>query len=403
MRKALAIILSAILVTSCSFYTGITQNVKENPFMPSYDLSKALEGDVDIFNPETPEEPPAEDETPGDGDETVTPPPATAPNSDEPPVSGPESFSFALMTDPHIGRTDSGVTERGEEFLKFLGSDTEKRYDFVVCLGDLTDTGDIYASSVEKFIDDARKRTELNNFIYVIGNHDIRTQSKATWDEQFSVLTPDHDVSRMMRYSYKGVSIYKLDNSSRIFGKEQLRMLEEALRHDPNKYRIFLAHEVVTTGGELDQTLILFGSEAGELLRLYRIMRDYGVSMIFTGHHHKGNVIYEGDYFAEFNAAALHTRSGSFESDGYAYSVDVDPVSETIKVTAYVVTGEEESEMPWRETATYSFILHAADEVGKEPETDTPEEQEPYTPPESPDTETPGDTENGGDDTAADA
>ena len=325
------------------------------------------------------------------------------PNSDEPPVSGPESFSFALMTDPHIGRTDSGVTEHGEEFLKFLGSDTETRYDFVVCLVDLTDTGDIYASSVEKFIDDARKRTELNNFIYVIGNHDVRTQSKAAWDEQFSVLTPGHDVSRMMRYSYKGVSIYKLDNSSRIFGKEQLRMLEEALRHDPNKYRIFLAHEVVTTGGELDQTLAIFGSEAGELLRLYRIMRDYGVSMIFTGHHHKGNIIYEGDYFAEFNAAALHTRSGSFESDGYAYSVDVDPISETIKVTAYVVTGEEESEMPWRETATYSFILHAADEVGKEPETDTPEEQEPSTPPESPDTETPGDTENGGDDTAADS
>ena len=102
-------------------------------------------------------------------------------------------------------------------------------------------------------------------------------------------------------------------------------------------------------------------------------------------------------------AGRKDTRSGSFESDGYAYSVDVDPISETIKVTAYVVTGEEESEMPWRETATYSFILHAADEVGKEPETDTPEEQEPSTPPESPDTETPGDTENGGDDTAADA
>ena len=113
MRKVLAIILSAILVTSCSFYTGITQNVKENPFMPSYDLSEALKGDVDIFNPETPEEPPAEEETLGEGDETVTPPPAMAPNSGEPPVSGPESFSFALMTDPHIGRTDSGVTERG--------------------------------------------------------------------------------------------------------------------------------------------------------------------------------------------------------------------------------------------------------------------------------------------------
>ena len=170
-----------------------------------------------------------------------------------------------------------------------------------------------------------------------------------------------------------------LDNASRIFGKDQLNMLEEALRSDPNEYRIFLAHEVVATGGALDQTTVIFGSEAGELLRLFRLMRNYDVSMFFTGHHHKGNEIYSGDGFSEFNAAALHSRSGSFESDGYWYTVTVDPDAGEITVTSYLVT--DDSAEPWRITGTDIFPLKTADETG--------EEEPPVTPPAD-------DTEDGG-------
>ena len=369
MRKAIVLIAASLLFASCSFYTSVTDNISDNPFASSFQLSAPL-GDDNLFQPQ-PDDP--DEEGDGTDGDVTTPPETTEPQSDE---TG--AFTFVLFTDPHINRTDSGVQDHREEFLKFLEAESDV-YPFIVCLGDLVDDGDIYSREAQDFIEQSRSYTTLNNFIYVIGNHDIRTHSRTEWDEEFKVLTPGHDNPRMMRYSYKGVSIYKLDNASRIFGKDQLNMLEEALRSDPNEYRIFLAHEVVATGGALDQTTVIFGSEAGELLRLFRLMRNYDVSMLFTGHHHKGNEIYSGDGFSEFNAAALHSRSGSFESDGYWYTVTVDPDAGEITVTSYLVT--DDSAEPWRITGTDIFPLKTADETG--------EEEPPVTPPAD-------DTEDGG-------
>ena len=362
MRKVIASLLIALVLSSCSFYTSIMQNVSGNPFMPSYKLSEPLP-EHNLFESSA-----ANPENPPEGEDGSEQGPSNGSAQREPLSDSPAEFTFPLFSDPHIGRGDSGVTGHNDEFLAFLKANTGI-YPFVVCLGDLIDNGDIYSKELVDFIESTRKETTLRNFVYVIGNHDVRTGSKSAWDERFKVLTPGHDVSRMIRYSYNGVSIYKLDNSSRIFGKEQLNMLEEALRNDPNKYRIFLAHEIVASGGALDQTTVIFGAEPGELLRLYSMMDKYGVSMLFTGHHHKGNIIYEGKTFAEFNAAALHSRSGSFESDGYWYTVTVSPESSTIKVTTYAVADDEAE--PWKEVSTRNFTLRAADEVGKEEEDTT--------------------------------
>ena len=353
MMRAVLILLS-LLLSSCSFYTDITSAVKGNPFEVTYSINDHdLSSVEDIFAAEVPPEPGEGDEGGGEDTGGPVPPPPEALSAVEP-----SRFTFALVTDPHIGRGDSGVTQHTEEFIDFLRSTEDIQ--FVACLGDIPDNGDIYSKDVEAFINDSRKATATGNFIYVLGNHDKRTHSEAEWDERFSVLTPDYPnpTPRMMRYSFNGVSIYKLDNSSRIFGKEQLSMLEEALRNDPNRYRIFLAHETVATGGELDQSLVVFGSEAGELLRLFRIMDEYNVSILFTGHHHKGNAVYEGRSFVEFNAAALHERSVFYESDGYWYTVDIDPVEESIVITAYSIT--DDAARPWRETASYTFPLVAA-------------------------------------------
>ena len=352
MRKAVIILVASLIISSCSFPSSIMQGVSGNPFKPSYQLSEPLSSE-NIFNPPvSPEVPPEE----------VVPPAQSA----EPLAEGSDEFTFVMIADPHINRTDTGVAQHTEEFISFLEQQAAAGtvYPFIVCLGDLVDNGDIYDSQAQDFIETARGYTELKNFIYVLGNHDIRTHSKSEWESEYNVLTPGHDVSRMIRYSYKGVSIYKLDNSSRIFGKDQLAMLEEALRNDPNEYRIFLAHEVVATGGALDQSTVLFGSEAGELLRLFSIMEKHGVSMLFTGHHHKGNVIYEGSHFAEFNAAALHSRSVSFESDGYWYTVTVSPSAGLVTVAAYCI--EDGYATPWMKAAEYNFRLYAADEVGEE-------------------------------------
>ena len=166
-------------------------------------------------------------------------------------------------------------------------------------------------------------------------------------------------------------------------------MLEEALRRDPNEYRIFLAHEVVTTGGALDQTAILFGMEAGEAMRLQRLMRNYGVSMIFTGHHHKGNITYRFDDFAEFNAAALHQRDmafADFESQGCVYNVSIDTAAKRITLTTYV--HGDDADNPWKEYRVDYFDLVSADA------SDVPEE-EPEEPADPGDDNPPTDPEGG--------
>ena len=154
-------------------------------------------------------------------------------------------------------------------------------------------------------------------------------------------------------------------------------MLEEALRRDPNEYRIFLAHEVVTTGGELDQTAILFGMEAGEAMRLQRLMRSYGVSLIFTGHHHKGNITYRFDGFSEFNAAALHQRDtafADFESRGCWYDVEVDTASGVLTLTTYVASGDVETSGKVYRVDYFDLVSVDAADITEEPEEPAPED-----------------------------
>ncbi len=377
MRKILVFALSVLLVlSSCSYTSDITAGIKDNPFLKTYQIPADGAVKDGLFDPPEPETPPDE-ENPGGEEE----PPQTL-QQETPPVTSDE-FSFVLFADPHLGRQDPGVTQHTDEFYAFLDT---KDYAFALCLGDVVDDGDIYSQEAEDFIEAVGDRTH-GNFIYVLGNHDIHRYTPAQWDEHYKVLVGDgRDVTRMMRYSYDGVSFYKLDNSTRVMGKEQMNMLEEALRNDPNEYRIFLAHEVVTTGGELDQTAILFGMEAGEAMRLQRLMRNYGVSMIFTGHHHKGNIIYRFDDFAEFNAAALHQRDtafADFESPGCLYDVSVNKAENTITLTTYVYS--EEAASHWKEYRVDYFDLVSADA------SDVTEE------PEDPGTEEPGDGSSTGD------
>ncbi len=228
---------------------------------------------------------------------------------------------FPLITDVHMGRDN---TERfDDEFISFLKNND---FPFLVCLGDLLDEGS-FSSDVISFI--AEAGNEVNgNFIYTLGNHELHGETRSSFDRLLSLR---HEVSgnaRMVKYTYGPLlSIYKLDNASRTFGRDQLLHLEKALKEDSNPVKILIAHEIVSAGGVPDQSLILFGMPAKERNRLYRIMHENGVSLIFTGHHHKGNIIYAMDGFSEFNAAALHRYhglTGDMESEGFWYVVNID-------------------------------------------------------------------------------
>ena len=316
MRKAL-VVLSALLAFSCTIPSSITEGIVSNPFIDAIDLSEpgvlvtGVQDGVLIGEPY--------------GEER-----------------SPERLLFPLVTDVHTDRKDSGVTEYKDEFIAFLDG---KDFPFAVCLGDLSDTGDYTEDGTWKFISDTGRQVN-GNFIYTIGNHERHIHDARFWDDFTRILVPEGFSPRMARYEYGPLSIYKLDDSTRIYGSEQLQYLEAALKADDNPYRIFIAHINNTTGGYPDQSLVITGlADIAERNRIYRLMDQYDVSLLITGHHHRGNIAYRlGDGFSEFNAAALHRRDTpvlELESKGYWYTVEVVPGDGIIRITPYYAeTGE---------------------------------------------------------------
>ena len=122
------------------------------------------------------------------------------------------------------------------------------------------------------------------------------------------------------------LSVYILDNSSRTFSSTLLKWLSEALDKDRSRYRIVVTHENILSGGNLDPSLILFGSaDEGEAARFMKIMEKGRVSLVLTGHYHKGNVLYgDGSSYTEFTGASYHSSTSPFESTAWWYTISID-------------------------------------------------------------------------------
>ena len=314
MRKAAAIILAVILAVSCDSAASIGGFLSENPFMEPIDLSASAWH----INPEI--------------DDGVL---EVSPAAQGEPYSGGSIIRFPLITDVHVlrDRKYDDIVNFREELIDFL---SDNSFPFIVNLGDTLDHGRFSNPDFLDFISRAGNAAN-GNFLYAIGNHELHDETSASFDRFLSSMHPGHETSRMARYVYGPLSIYKLDNSKRTFGREQLEYLEEALSSDPNPYRIFFAHGIVAAGGKPDVSLSIFGINPQEANRLLRIMDENHVSIIFTGHHHKGNIIYRHqDDLAEFNAAAEHRRDlMGFESMGYWYVVEIDMAAEEIRIIPY--------------------------------------------------------------------
>ncbi|HIW36770.1 MAG TPA: metallophosphoesterase [Candidatus Treponema faecavium] len=249
-------------------------------------------------------------------------------SSDVLPYDNSGVIRFPLIADMQFDRPAQNAAWYDSNFLEWLD---DRDYPFLVNLGDLIDSGRLWQQKALSFY--ARAANKMHgNHIYAIGNHELYNNTSSDFDCYLSVFHADAGVGRMAHYVYGPLSIYKLDNSMRTFGGEQLRWLEQALAADSRPYRIIAAHEIVTSGGVFDKTLIIFGMDPKEVNRLLRIMDEHDVSLIVTGHHHAGNIIYRHQSdMAEFNAAAIH-RS---ESDGYWYEVEIDTVQKKIRIIQY--------------------------------------------------------------------
>ncbi len=227
--------------------------------------------------------------------------------------------TFFLGTDWHFGREDrkSGIVRHEKELFEFLDRKTdngENPYPFMVFLGDLTDY-DNRDAEAEYYVNTVLPKYISDNFVYLIGNHEKRRGFTETeWEERWNTKT-------ICKYVYENVSLYKLDNSERVFGKQQLKWLEESLKKDKNPYKIILCHENVTTGKDIDYSTLVFGfADIQERNELYRIATENKVGLILTGHHHIGNIIYQHSRtMGEFNAAALHERDTAVHAEDIGY------------------------------------------------------------------------------------
>lgn len=262
-------------------------------------------------------------------------------------ISDGESISFSVITDSHFRRKDSSwFNDNYYEFLE------EKDYPFAINLGDFTDTGVITTSDLE-FLGKVKSYTTCDFVTVTMGNHD-RHNLSSFWDNG------DEGFTSAGCYYYGELqdgtpllAIYKIDTSADNIGYKQFEHLEEALKKETAVYRIILSHENVSIGNALSPTLVIFGLGSEETNKLYKLMSQYNVSLILSGHNHIGNIAYHlSDTLGELNLAAYHrkvTKPVQIESMGCWYDFTLNTDSGMAVITSYSAeTKEKEKSFSFR-------------------------------------------------------
>lgn len=238
---------------------------------------------------------------------------------------GDDEITFLLFSDAHLNRKDEDSwAEDNTPYLKDFLCENKNDYDFVISLGDIEDAGDINAPELKKFL----KFFEDNGITYLsaLGNHELQSfHERSEWNALYESYGLFGTVGC---YTYGDLSIYVTDSTKRIYGRQQLSWLEEALECDESRYKIMITHVNTYSGGTFDSSLLFFGTaDIAERNEIYRLMTKYGVSVLFNGHFHTGNIrSNHSTYVSEFNAAALHSREliKGWYTPGYFYTCTID-------------------------------------------------------------------------------
>lgn len=238
---------------------------------------------------------------------------------------GDDEITFLLFSDAHLNRKDEDSwAEDNTPYLKDFLCENKNDYDFVISLGDIEDAGDINAPELKKFL----KFFEDNGITYLsaLGNHELQSfHERSEWNALYESYGLFGTVGC---YTYGDLSIYVTDSTKRIYGRQQISWLEEALECDESRYKIMITHVNTYSGGTFDSSLLFFGTaDIAERNEIYRLMTKYGVSVLFNGHFHTGNIrSNHSTYVSEFNAAALHSREliKGWYTPGYFYTCTID-------------------------------------------------------------------------------
>ena len=246
------------------------------------------------------------------------------------------TIRFLAFSDLHINRsaTQGNVTERYEEIINVIRcGKKEEKFDFIMNLGDINDSGDINETHFVEFIENLAASGIPS--VNLLGNHELhKTKNKSIWENFFRKEELYGPVG-----CYRigdSLSIYALDNSQRLFTIKQLQYLEEALASDDSRYKILIMHENITSGQADDHSSVMMGTaDTAERNRIYRLMSDYGAGIMLCGHHHMGDIETPHKGFSELNLAAAHTCDSFLESEGYYYIGTLDTATGHLTIDCF--------------------------------------------------------------------
>ena len=255
-----------------------------------------------------------------------------------------DKITFLWLTDVHLGKEKThpdSFTSYEEQLFKWL-EEGKKKYPFTLITGDL-------ANSANDFNQAKAYITKLKLYcngkvIYTIGNHEInKAPSNKPWlDCDFGDLAH----SLYGRYTYNGVSIYKLDTALRTLGLTQLRALETALKDDTNDFKLFVAHIPISGSPIEATTLQMTIGTAEERNHIITLMKDNKVGVYLAGHHHKGN--WEEHYnetTGEFIGSADHKNIMlNLDGTGYFYECTLDKANKTLTITPHIAADPKKTE-----------------------------------------------------------
>ena len=201
---------------------------------------------------------------------------------------GDDEITFLLFSDAHLNRKDEDSwAEDNTPYLKKFLCENRNDYDFVISLGDIEDAGDINAPELKEFLEFFREKGIT--YLSALGNHELQSfHERSEWNALYESYGLFGTVGC---YTYGDLSIYVTDSTKRIYGRQQLSWLEEALECDESRYKIMITHVNTYSGGTFDSSLLFFGTaDIAERNEIYRLMTKYGVSVLFNGHFHTGNI-----------------------------------------------------------------------------------------------------------------
>lgn len=240
-----------------------------------------------------------------------------------------DTFSFIVITDTHFGSEkkshdcDSRFIEKLDEM--FQNQDESLRPRFIVCNGDVSDSGrvwqyDLYNEFCSKIKTVAYDRLGVQDFkIYTVaGNHDLYNHGFDNWKRNVYPYEPAY------RFSVNDFTFYFVDTANGTLGYDQLKEFESLIADDSN-YKICFTHYPFYAGGQFLFTI-------QNTMERNRVLTDFARNnfrLVFEGHTHI-DARYDFGVFSErlipsylydekFCFVTINSKTGTWKAETLSY------------------------------------------------------------------------------------